>query len=680
VSDKTRWVGLFAIRASRVCVCVSILAAISAPAWSQQKSGDLTSASLEDLINMEVVSVTKTEQKLSRTASAVFVITQEDIRRSGALNIPDLLRMVPGIDVAQIDANTWAISVRGLNGRFANELLVLVDGRSVYTSSFGGVYWDTLDIPLEDIERIEVIRGPGGSVWGANAVNGVINIITKKASETQGARIDGGGGNVQQGFGTVQYGGTLGDSTQYRAYTKYFNDDHFPDPFGLDGGDGWRTLRGGFRTDTTLTPNDTLMVQGDLYSTREGTPTLTLPSITSPTLVPTELLVNISGGFIQSVWDHTYSPKSNTFLEISYDQYERHDTLGDRRVTLDVNFQHHFNGWSRQSILWSFEYRRSNSNSHGTLFSQLVPTSLATNLYSASVQDEITLLPNQLILTVGTRIEHNYYTGFNVMPSGRAAWTPSERQTLWAAVSDAVRSPSAKDAGVRSDRGSFLEPDGTLAVLAFLGNPHIGDESLIAYELGYRREIANRLSVDFAAYYNAYHHLETVEPTAPFFESTPAPPHLVIPETYENLMGGETHGIEAAANWKVTHRWTLSPGYAFEKIHLRVAPTSQDTTSAAVDEGSTPDHSAQLRSHLELSHGFAWDSSAYFVDRLAALGVPSYTRLDTRLSWKLGERTSLSVVGQNLLHDHHAEFVDDTGSASTTLVKRSVYAQLSWQF
>lgn len=678
--DKTRWARLLDIRACRAYVCLAIFATISAPVWSQQKSPDLASASLEDLMNMEVVSVSKTEQKLSHTASAVFVITQEDIRRSGALNIPDLLRMVPGIDVAQIDANTWAISVRGLNDRFANELLVLVDGRTVYSEAFGGVYWDTLDVPLEDIERIEVIRGPGGSVWGANAVNGVINIITRKASETQGVLVDGGGGNVQQGFGTIQYGGSLGSSTHYRAYTKYFNDDHFPGPFGQDGGDGWRTLRGGFRTDSTLTSNDTLMVQGDLYTAREGTPTLNLPSISSPTLVPIELLVNLSGGFIQGVWDHTYSPKSNTSLEISYDQYERHDTLGDKRRTFDVNFQHHYSGWSRQSLLWSFEYRRSDSNSHGTLFSELVPASLATNLYSASVQDEVTLLPNQLILTAGTRIEHNYYTGFNVMPSARVAWIPSVRQTLWAAVSDAVRPPSAKDAGIRSDQGSFFEPDGTLVVRAFLGNPHINDESLIAYELGYRRAIADRLSVDFAAYYNAYHHQETVEPAAPFFESTPAPPHFVMPETYQNLMGGEAHGIEAAANWKVTHRWTLRPGYAFERIHMRVAPTSLDTTSAALDEGSSPDHSAQLRSHLDLPHSFAWDSSAYFVDRLVALEVPSYTRLDTRLSWKLGERTSLNFVGQNLLHDHHVEFVDYTGSAGTTLVKRSVYAALSFQF
>jgi len=659
--------------------CVSAFAWLPAPAWPQ-RSSDLTSASIEDLMNMEVVSVSKTEEKLSHTASAVFVITQEDIRRSGALDIPDLLRMVPGIDVAQIDANTWAISVRGLNERFANELLVLVDGRSVYTSSFGGVFWDVLDIPLEDIDRIEVIRGPGGSVWGANAVNGVVNIITKRASDTPGLVAVTGGGNVQQGFGTIQYGGSIGDSTHYRAYTKYLNDDHFSDPFGQDGGDGWHMLRSGFRTDSTLTSNDTLTVQGDLYSAREGTPTLTLPSIDSPTLVPADPVVNLAGGFIQGVWTHSYTPRSESTLEISYDRYQRNDALGDRRGTLDINFQHHYNGWSRQSILWGVEYRRSDSNSSGSLYTSFVPPDLSTNLYCGYLQDEITILPAHLYLTAGTRFEHNYYTGFNLMPSIRVAWTPDQRETVWAAVSDAVRSPSQLDAGFRSNFGSFSEPDGTLVLLSFLGNPRIDDESLIAYELGYRTAIGKRASIDFAGYYDDYRHQFTMEPSTPFFEDTPAPPHLVMPFTYENRMAGEAHGLEVYANWKVTYRWTLSPGYAFEKIHMRVFPTSQDTTSASSVEGSSPDHSAQLRSHLDLPHGLAWDTSAYFVNRLTAQGIPSYTRLDSELSWQFAEKARLSFVGQNLARDHHAEFVDDTGSATTTLIKRSAYAKLSWQF
>ena len=675
----------FARRRARCAVRAGALfvafVALAAPAWPQQKAlGDLTSASLEDLMNMEVVSVSKTQQKLSHTASAIFVITQEDIRRSGALNIPDLLRMAPGIDVAQINANNWAIGVRGFNGRFSNKLLVMVDGRSVYTSSFGGVFWDVLDLPLEDIERIEVIRGPGGSVWGANAVNGIINIITKKASETQGAQVTTGGGNVQQGFGTVQYGGNLGSSTKYRAYTKYLNDGDFPDALGQNGGDGWHMLRGGFRADTTLTSRDTLMVQGDLYSARESSPEVILPSITSPSIVPIDFPFNLSGGFVQGVWQHAYSAQSNTSLEMSFDHYQRNDILRDGRGTFDVNFQQQFSGWSRQNIGWDAEYRRVSSYAAGGLTLSFIPAGLTTNLFSAAVQDEIILIPNRLSLTAGARLEHNYYTGFNFMPSARVAWTPGERQTVWAAVSDAVRSPSQVDAGFRANLGSFTPPNSPLILTSFLGNPNINDEALIAYELGYRAAVAERLSLDFATYYNDYNHLETSEPGAPFPESAPAPPHLVLPLITENLMHGETQGIEVAANWKATNRWTLSPGYALENIHMHLAPASQDTTSVRDAEGSTPDHSAQLRSSVRLLHGLTWDTSAYFTDRLVYTKVPAYTRLDSQLSWQFAEKARLSIVGQNLVKDHHMEFVDDTASAGTTLVKRSAYAEVSWQF
>src|SRR6202034_3724529 len=299
---------------------VVALALSLAPAWPQQAGPDLTQESLTDLMNVEVTSVSQKAEKLSRTASAVFVITQEDIRRSGSTNLPDLLRMVPGVEVAQIDSNTWAISVRGLNQRFSNELLVLVDGRSVYTTEFGGVYWDTLDLPLEDIERIEVIRGPGGSAWGANAVNGVVNIITKKTSDTLGALVVSGGGNVQQGFGTLQYGGNAGSSITYRAWAKYFNDDHYPDPMNQDGADGWRSLRAGFRIDAAPTAKYSLTFQGDIYTDREGTPVFAFPSITLPGPIPVNITMNLSGGFLQGAWNHTFSAQSVTTLQVSYDQ------------------------------------------------------------------------------------------------------------------------------------------------------------------------------------------------------------------------------------------------------------------------------------------------------------------------------------------------------------------------
>jgi len=308
------WICKAAVRGFLI-TAVAILMTI--PAWPQESAQDLSSNSLEDLMNVEVTSVSKTEQRLSRTASAVFVITREDIRRSGATNIPDLLRMVPGISVAQISANTWAITARGLNGRFSNELLVMLDGRSVYTPTFDGVRWDGLDLPLEDIERIEVIRGPGASVWATNAVNGVINIITKKAPGTSGGMVVAGGGTIDQGFGTLQYGGNIGKATSYRVFTKYWNQDHFPGTNGQDRGDGWNLTRVGFRTDTVFWPKDTVTFEGDLYRGREGNPGLSVTSITSPA-VKVQAQTNLGGGFLQTGWDHTFSANAGTSLQLSY--------------------------------------------------------------------------------------------------------------------------------------------------------------------------------------------------------------------------------------------------------------------------------------------------------------------------------------------------------------------------
>lgn len=675
---------LCAMKTTRAIVLAAmlapLLASVATPAWPDQNPVDLTAQSIEDLMNIKVTSVSKTEETLSRTAAAIFVIAQQDIRNSGATNIPDLLRMVPGMDVSQINGNTWAISARGLNQRFSNELLVLVDGRPVYTQSFGGVFWEVLDLPLDDIERIEVIRGPGGSIWGSNAVNGVVNIITRKASGTHGELVVAGGGNVDQGFGTIQYGAHAGKGTDYRVYAKYLNQDHFPGITGQDGGDGWHMLQGGFRTDSVLSSKDTLMFQGNVYSAREGTPSTYLPSVTAPALLDNELMVNLSGGFIQGVWDHTASPHSDTSLQVSYDRYQRNDTLGEGRGTLDLDFQNHFTGWARQNIVWGATYRYSTSHSTGSLTASFVPADLATQLFGSFVQDEIAVVPNRLFMTIGTKVEHNYYTGFVFMPSVRLTWAPTPHHTLWAAVSKADRTPNARDASIRANVDTFPGPGGLPVLVTLTGNPSFKNERLIAYEIGYRTAIVKHVSVDFTAYYNDYTDEETAEPAALFMATTPPPPHFVMPLIFENLMHGETNGVEIAVNWQAARRWTLSPGYAFEEIHMHRDPTSQDTLSAAAAEGSSPDHSAQLRSHLVLWHGLSWDISAYFVDRLRYPSEPSFTRLDTQLTWHFKESASLSFVGQNLVKDLHEEFVDLDESARSTEEKRSVYAKLSWQF
>ncbi len=646
----------------------------------EQRPSDLANQSLQDLMNMQVTTVSKTEQKLSQTAAAVFVITQRDIARSGARDIPDLLRMVPGLDVAQINGNTWAVNSRGFNSRFANQLQVLVDGRSVYSDSFGGVFWDQLDMPLEDIERIEVIRGPGGSVWGGNSVNGVINIITKKASKTKGAMAVAGGGTEEQGFGTLQYGGSAGKSTDYRIFAKYLNEGALQGMSGGGGGDGWHSLRGGFRSDTQLSTRDVLTVEGDMYSIGEGSPTYNLPSLTSPGPVPIESVFGVTGGFLQSVWKHASSPTSDSTVEMSYDRYERDDVLFDHRGTLDLNFQHHFEWGNRQSVLWGGEYRRSTSTTNGNLYVSYSPADLNTNLYSGFVEDAFSLIPQRVTLTAGARLEHNYFSGFAFMPGARVAWTVNPRATLWAAVSRAERTPSEVDTDLRANLASFPGAGGVPNLVAFIGNPNIKDEGLTAFEAGYRTGLTKRLTADFAAYFNIYDHQETTEPATPFFENTPAPPHLVVPTIYENLMHGEAQGFEISASWRPASRWTLSPGYAFEQIHTHLAPTSQDTTSVSAAQGASPTHSAQLRSHVRLWRGLDFDASGYFVDRLTDPAVPSYTRVDAQLSWSFAEKATIRVVGQNLAQDHHEEFVDTLNTVQSTLVKRSAYVQFATHF
>ena len=638
-------------------------------------------------MNVEVSSVSKKEQKLSRTAAAIFVITQEDIRRSGATSIPDVLRMVPGVNVAQINGSTWAISARGFNQQFSNKLLVMIDGRVVYTSLFAGVFWDNiLDFPLEDIARIEVIRGPGGTIWGANAVDGVINIFTKNASETRGGMVVAEGGNIDQESGMVQYGGELKKETNYRIYGKYFNRTNLLDLNGQNGEDGWHQLRGGFRTDSALSSKDSLMVEGDITTGREGELGFVLPSITSPGYLAESEQINISNGSLESVWNHAYSPRSDISLQVSFDRDKRGDPQNpETRDTLDFDFQHHIALGGRQDVVWGLGYRYTTDLILGSLTVFENPANSTHQIFDGFFQDEITLVPDRLYLTGGMKLEHNDYSGFEFMPSIRMAWAPSASQMFWIAVSRALRAPSRYDTNLVLNIGN-IGTSGSPELLRLYGNPQYQDERLNAYELGYRTAVGKRLSIDLAAYYNDYDNLQTTEPGAPFAEFTPAPAHVVFPLTYENLMHGETHGLEITANWKVTDRWTLAPGYTFEALHMHTDPTSADTVTGPFVEGAVPDHTAQIRTHFDLRRSLALDASAYEVSRLDNQGpssnvtIPAYTRIDVGLTWKPWEETSFSLVGQNLLQDHHLEFEDVNGALQSSQIRRSAYAKLTWRF
>jgi iron complex outermembrane receptor protein len=626
---------------------------------------------IEDLMNVEVTSVSKKGQKVSQVAASIFVITQEDIQHSGATNIPDLLRMVPGVDVAQIDANTWAISVRGFNSEFANKLLVLVDGRPVYTPMLGGVNWDTVDVPLQDIDRIEVIRGPGGTIWGSNAVNGVINIITKKSSDTLGGLIAGGGGTQQQASGLMQYGGTFGSSGTYRIFSKYSNTNQSPNINGQDARDDWHLLRGGFRMDFPSSSKDQWTVEGDLYTGSEGA-VLTHTVLNPPENINLIRLADLSGGNVQARWTRAFSGRSDTSLEASFDTDTRSGPESyQQRHTFDIDFQHHFVVSSRHDLIWGAEFRTSPDRTVGTIDQAWIPADRTFDLFSAFLQDEITLKPDRLFLTLGTKLEDTDFSPFAIEPAIRLAWTPSPRRTVWAAVSTAYRTPTRRDQNISAALAALPGPTEVLLV----GNPNFQSERVIAFESGYRSQLTRRLSFDVSAFLNSYSSLETLEQHAPYVQPGSLPPLTIQPVVFNNETDGLTGGVEVSANWKVTNRWTLSPGYSHIKIALNIA---SDTTADAQGEDS-PDQ-AQLRSHLELGHGLAWDANAYFLSNPPNQFVPSNTRVDTQLTWRTGERSQFSVAGQNLLHDHHLQFDDPLQIVNSTLVKRGILAKFQWWF
>jgi iron complex outermembrane recepter protein len=643
-----------------------------------ETSGDLYQISLESLMNMEVTSVSKREQKLSQAAAAIFVINQDDIRRSGALNIPDLLRMVPGLDVAQINANTWAISSRGFNYQFSNKLLVLMDGRTVFTPSQDGVNWDTQDVPLEDIERIEVIRGPGATVWGSNAVNGVISVITKSAADTQGALVTAGGGTENRAFGTVQDGGMFGDMS-YRVFAKYLDVDDLAAVTG-PGSDAWHLLHGGFRLDGRLFNADLVTFQGDIYSGREGAVIGHIASLSPPDNENVSRTTTLSGGNVLGRWRHLHSSGTETTLQVYVDRYQRlGGELDETCDTIDIDFHQNARVGSRQNIVWGAGYRYAADRTVGTIDQEFSPADMDLHLFSAFIQDEITLRPDRLTLTMGSKVDHNQFTGFEFEPSVRMAFTPGTRQSFWAAVSESARTPSLRDDNADFNLAAFSLPDGSPAVMTIEGNPQQKSEYLFAQELGYRVQASTWVSIDLTAFHNRYRNLRSIEPGAPHVETGPEP--FTELRLYQgNRVHGSTDGLELSTKIRVTDRWTLSPGYALLRMNLHIDAGSQDVTTVAATEGSSPRHQAQLRSALNVSRTLSWNVAAYYVGRLPAQQLPSYTRLDTQFSWQPTAALALSLVGQNLLRERHTESLDPLAGVNSSQLQRGAYAKISWKF
>jgi iron complex outermembrane recepter protein len=670
---------------------IRILAGIALLAWpgihaSSAQSPDLTQKSLEDLMNIQVTSVSKKEQKTSQVAAAVFVISREDIRDSGALNIPDLLRMVPGLDVAQIDAGKWAISARGFNGQYSNKLLVLIDGRTAYSPIFAGVFWDSQNVILDNIERIEVIRGPGAAVWGSNAVNGVINVITRDTSNTQGSYLAVGAGNAGTGPVTIQYGGKARYLGTYRVSVEGIHDNSLPTLAGLPGHDDLSLVRGGFRIDTRLSARDSLSTEGEGYRGNAGEMTFFPVSLFPPENATLSLRDRYSGWNLFSRWKRTISQGSETSLQVNFDRTTRSDsTRGNSTYSIgqnafDIDFQHHIAWGARQDIVWGLGYRVSSGDIDPTFRISATPESRRTQLFSSFAQDEIAIRPNRIHLILSARLERNDFTGFDLQPSARLAWTPDSKNSVWGAISGADRTPARSDTDIRANFEALPGPGSLPILVSLFGNPNQKNEQLTAFEAGYRKMWTSGLSLDSTAFFNRYRDLTSVEPGAMRFELNPAPAHLLMPESFGNGLYGETHGIEVFAKWKAARFWTLNPGYTFFSMHLHEFAGSKDSQTAPGTEGGTPEDQAQLRSNMSLPWNLQWNASGYIVSRLTSQPIPSYTRLDTGLNWSLSESVSLSLVGQNLLKDLHPEYSGPNSTVQPGLMRRAAYAKITWSF
>jgi iron complex outermembrane receptor protein len=628
---------------------------------------DLTAISLEELAQTRVTSVSKEEEPLFQTPAAVYVITAEDIRRSGARSIPEALRLAPGVDVARINSNQWAVGIRGFTSRLSRSELALMDGRSLYTPLFAGTYWEVQDTVLDDIERIEVVRGPGGTLWGANAVNGIVNIITKNSKDTQGGLVFGGGGNQERGFVGARYGGKAGDTGSYRVYGKYFDREagyHASN----DNFDGWHMAQGGFRSDWKVPSGDRLTVQGDIYSGRAGEQT-TLTSYQPPYLRTVDSHAELSGGNLLARWDHLLLG-SNLAITTYYDRTRRVEpSFQETRDTFNIDIQDQFGVAGRQKVVWGLGYRLSSGRGQGADTIAFVPPDRTDHIFSVFAQDEIALVKDRLSLSLGTKLERNEYTGFELQPSGRLLWSPGSRQAVWAAITRAVRTPSR----IERDLSLTASLDAALPIFAqVLGNDSFRSEKVVAYEAGYRVRPVDRLSLDVALFYNRYSDLLSIEMGAPLR----ADGRQILPFSFANMLGGHASGLELASLAHLTKFWVMGAEYSYLSMSLQTKPGSTDVSSVASDEAS-PRHIARIRSSWRLPAGLDADVSFRWVDAVRSQKTPAYSALDARVAWPVMARLELAVVGQNLLRDHHLEF---GAGPSAVEIPRSVYGEVRWRW
>jgi len=649
----------------------------------------LKQLSLESLMRVEVTSVSKKSEKVMETAAAIYVLTSEDIQRSGYRTIPELLRGVPGLYVANVDSHNAVVSSRGNANVFANKLLVLIDGRTIYAPLFSGVYWDIQDTLIDDIERIEVIRGPGASTWGANAVNGVINIITKSSVDTQGVLATIGVGTHERLLAQGRYGGQFSEDLSYRIYAKQRDVKEYDDFAESKATDDGRFDHGGFRVDYLPSENRSLTLQGDLY--QSDSQRLLRLSTTETSDFITD--VENKGGNLLARWEEVLSGGSQLSVQAYYDRTDRKDLyLGELRQTWDIDISHQFEIGTVQEIVWGGGYRYSRDKSSPGLVTSVVPDSRDDELYNLFVQDHLSLFDEQLLVTFGAKYERNDYTGSEWQPSARATWVFNSRHSVWGAVSRAVRTPSRAEHNMVAQIGGFESiesstafgipgPEVPIPVTANVfvyGDDNFDSEKLLAYELGYRGQLTDQLYIDMSLFYHDYDQLRTQEPTTETVSFGPSGAVITLPFLIDNKMHGENIGFEVWARYDVNEWWRLNASYSWLKILLHSSGSALDPIGETAEEDD-PEHQLSLHSAMDLTESLTLDSYLYYTSETNDGDVPEFWRFDVRLAWQLASSLEWSVHGTNLFDSHHPEMPTEFGSRPSE-VPRTVYTQLSWKY
>lgn len=633
----------------------------------------LKELSLEELMNLKVTSVSRTTEPYHEAAAALTVVTQEQLRRSGATSVPDALRGVPGLHAIRQSSSGWAISARGFTSVNSEKLLVQSDTRSIYTPLFSGVFWDVQDYLLADIERIEVIRGPGAALWGSNAVNGIINITTKHAADTHGTHLEASAGMDERLMLAARHGGQTAGGIHFRVFGKYLERD---ESFSASASrDDWRLGHLGFRADWSPQPQDELTVQGDLYDGDIGqlAPAVTIIGRPGPA---GDLVAGVTGGNLLGRWRRAFATGSDLQFRAYYDRTRRNDpSFTDELDTIDFDFQHRFLLLPRHEIMWGLNYRYTDNRNEGKGIFAVQPATSQDHLYSAFVQDQISVR-DRLRITLGSKFEHNDFSGFELQPSVRAAWDLAPNHTLWAAVSRAARIPTRLERDILIDAAD----PASNPLPRLVGNRDFEAEELIASELGYRWRAMSNLHVDVSLFDNRYEGLASLELGEPFVEAGGA--RTVLPVLSRNMTDGRSRGVEALITHNPLPRWRVSASYSY--LDLELDPAGQDFNRGEFYEGATPRHQFALSSYLSLLDRFEFD--AHFrrvgsIRRLPAIpngeGIPGYSELDLVFTWHASLNTRVSIVGQNLLHDRHIEFGTPTERGA---IERSVYAKVVWDF